>query len=68
MSVLARLPVLGLLAAHPGTRTDRLRARSASGDASPHGTAAAPAAVAVPLQPAVYPRGEHPYPEGWWME
>jgi len=37
MSVLARFPVLGLFAAHPGTHAGKLRARPAAGDARTDG-------------------------------
>lgn len=43
MSVLARIPVLGLLAAHPGGHADKLRARPASGDARTDGPPRSPA-------------------------
>jgi hypothetical protein len=54
MSVLARIPVLGLLAAHPGSRADpdrKLRARPAADDARTDGPPPSPATGA-----ARYPR------------
>jgi hypothetical protein len=43
MSVLARIPVLGLLAAHPGGHADKLRARPAADDARTDGPPRPPA-------------------------
>jgi len=43
MSVLARLPVLGLLAAHPGTHADKLRAHPAAAGARTDGPPPSPA-------------------------
>jgi hypothetical protein len=37
MSVLARIPVFGLLAAHPGTHADKLRARPVAAGARTDG-------------------------------
>ena len=43
MSVLARIPVLGLLAAHPGSHADKLRARPVADDARTDGPPPDPA-------------------------
>ena len=43
MSVLARIPVLGLLAAHPGGHADKLRARQAAASARTDGPPPDPA-------------------------
>ena len=52
MSVLARIPVIGLLAAHPGSHADKLRARPAADDARTDGPPPDPATGA-----GRYPRG-----------
>jgi hypothetical protein len=54
MSVLARIPVLGLLAAHPGSRADpdrKLRARPAADDARTDGPPPDPATGAARYPP-----------------
>jgi hypothetical protein len=51
MTVLARIPVLGLLAAHPGSHADKLRARPVADDARTDGPPPDPATGA-----ARYPR------------
>ena len=43
MSALARIPVLGLLAAHPGGHADKLRARQAAASARTDGPPPDPA-------------------------
>ena len=52
MSVLARIPVLGLFVRHPGSHADKLRARPAADDARTDGPPPDPATGA-----GRYPRG-----------